>query len=152
MRINDDIPPKGVDRKKGGSSTAARKADSGGLSSLFAGALRRQEQDLVDRQQELQELKREIDEAGDQLDKEPSMANFKAFRALITQLSRKVLTGAYKVQMQSSPNSPNCLELVTVIDQKADELYRLVMGEQKDRLKITHKIMEMKGLVVDFLQ
>lgn len=151
MRINDDVPAKGIDRKKGRETTARKAAEGGGLASLFASSLRRQELEICDTQQELQELKREIDQAGDNLDKDPSMANFKTFRTLIAQLSRKVLTGAYKLELKSGPNSPSCHELITVIDQKADELYRLIMGEHKDRLKITHKIMELKGLVVDFL-
>lgn len=149
MRINDDVPAKGIDRKKGRETTARKSSDGSGIASLFAGSLRRQELEISDYQQELQELKQEIDQAGDNLDKDPSMANFKTFRTLIAQLSRKVLTGAYKLELKNGPNS--CHELITVIDKKADELYRLIMGEQKDRLSITHKIMELKGLVVDFL-
>ena len=151
MRINDELPAKGIDRKRA-REAAQRKSDGGGITSLFAGALRRQEHELADYQQELQELKREIDKPGDHLDRDPTMAKLKAYRNLINKISRKVLTGAYKLEMQSSPNRPNCHEQITVIDRAADELYRLVMSEQKDRLKITHKIMELKGLVVDFLQ
>jgi uncharacterized protein len=150
VRINDDIPAKGIDRKKS-REAASRKSAEGGIASLFSTSLRRRELEIADYQQELQELKREIDQAGEELDQDPTMARFKTFRTLITQLSRKVLTSAYKLELQNGPNSPSCHEVIQVVDRAADELYRLIMSEQKDRLKITHKIMELKGLVVDFL-
>jgi len=150
MRINDELLPKVIDRKKGKGNAAGRSAD-GGLASLFSLNLRRQESEIDFRQRELEELKQDIDRAGDALEQDPTMANFKTFRTLITELSRKVLTSAYKVEIQGGPNSPTIHEIITVIDKKADELYRLVMGEQKDRLAITNKIMELKGLVIDFL-
>jgi uncharacterized protein len=151
VRINDDMPAKGIDRKKSREAASRKSAEGGGIASLFSTSLRRQELEIADYQQELQELKREIDQAGEELDQDPTMGRFKTFRTLITQLSRKVLTGAYKLELQSGPNSPSCHEVIKVIDRAADELYRLIMSEQKDRLKITHKIMELKGLVVDFL-
>ena len=147
MRINDDIPSRGVEKK--GKGSASRK--EGGAGSPFASGLSRQVEARTDMQQELHDLKAEIERAGDDLEREPTMANFKSFRNLISQLSRKVLTGAYKLELQSGPASPRCHEIIAVIDREADELYRLIISEQKDRLKITHKIMELKGLVVDFL-
>lgn len=36
-----------------------------------------------------------------------------------------------------------------MIDREADNLYRLIMTENKDRLAITNKILELKGLVID---
>ncbi len=67
-----------------------------------------------------------------------------------TQLSRKVLSTAYKLELQSSPASSRCHEIISVIDREADELYRLIIAEQKDHIKITSKIAELKGLVVNF--
>jgi uncharacterized protein YaaR (DUF327 family) len=151
MRINDELLPKVIDRKKGKGAAPGKSTQGGGLTSLFALNLGRQTTEIDSRQRELEELKQDIDKAGNDLERDPTMANFKTFRGLITELSRKVLTGAYKVEMQGGPNSPHIHEIITVVDKKADELYRLVMGEQKDRLAITNKIMELKGLVVDFL-
>lgn len=147
MRIDDELPARGIEKKgKGG---AARKAGSV-VTTIFGRTLQRQEDALDDYQKELMELKREIDRVGDALDRDPTMANFKAFRELLSQLSRKVLSNSYKLELVSSPSSPRVHEIVATIDREADELYRLIMTEQKDHMKITDKIMELKGLVINF--
>lgn len=147
MRIDDELPARGIEKK--GKGTAARKAGSV-VTTIFGRTLQRQEDALDDYQKELMELKREIDRVGDALDRDPTMANFKAFRELLSQLSRKVLSNSYKLELVSSPSSPRVHEIVATIDREADELYRLIMTEQKDHMKITDKIMELKGLVINF--
>ena len=147
MRIDDELPPRGIEKK--GKGAPARKTGSV-VTTLFGRTLQRQEDVLDDYQNELGELKREIDRVGDNLDRDPTMANFKAFRDLLSQLSRKVLSNSYKLELVSSPSSPRVHEIVATIDREADELYRLIMSEQKDHMKITGKIMELKGLVISF--
>ncbi len=147
MRIDDELPARGIEKK--GKGVPARKAGSV-VTTIFGRTLQRQEDVLDDYQKELKELKREIDRVGDALDRDPTMANFKAFRGLLSQLSRKVLSNAYKLELVSGPSSPRVHEIVATIDREADELYRLIMAEQKDHMKITDKIMELKGLVINF--
>lgn len=147
MRIDDELPSRGIEKK--GKGVPARKTGSV-VTTLFGRTLQRQEDVLDDYQNELGELKREIDRVGDNLDRDPTMANFKAFRDLLSQLSRKVLSNSYKLELVSSPSSPRVHEIVATIDREADELYRLIMSEQKDHMKITGKIMELKGLVISF--
>lgn len=147
MRIDDELPARGIEKK--GKGTATRKTGTV-VTTLFGRTLQRQEDALDDYQKELMELKREIDRVGDALDRDPTMANFKSFRGLLSQLSRKVLSNSYKLELVSDPSSPRVHEIVATIDRNADELYRLIMTEQKDHMKITDKIMELKGLVINF--
>lgn len=147
MRIDEKIGKGGVGVRKG-QQGASRTAGAG---SPFAGKLAMTERDIADYHQEVEELKRQIDEAGDVLDKEPNMSNFKKFKALLTALTKKVTTEALRVeQVFGTPMNPQCYELVRIVDQKADELYQLVLSEHKDRIKITSAIMELRGLVVNF--
>jgi uncharacterized protein YaaR (DUF327 family) len=113
-------------------------------------SLRRTEIDTYE--QQLQDLKDEIDRAGTDLEREPTVANFRTFRDLIATLAKSVTSNAYRLERVGGTTlNPRCFEIVTVIDREADNLLRLIMTENKDRLAITNKIMELKGLIVDFL-
>jgi uncharacterized protein YaaR (DUF327 family) len=148
MRIDDKLPPRNVDKKS--QRTDSKK--SGALrASPFATSLASSGEQLTARAVELEELKREIDMAGDSLERDPSMSNFKSFRELLTALSRKVTSEAYKVELLGgSPSAPAYHEVITVIDKHADALYRLIISEQKDRIGIAAKIEQIKGLVLSF--
>jgi len=151
MRINDNLPSREVE-KKSGKSKSTSKGKGGAGTSLFAVRLTKSEKELSDDQAaELQELKQRIEQAGDDLDRDPTMANFKAFRDLLGAFARKASAEAYRVErVRSSGITPHEHELVTVIDREADELYHLIVSEQKNRIAITAKIMRIKGLVVNF--
>lgn len=148
MRIDEKLPSRAVDKKS--QKPASRK---GGTvqSTPFASKLVRSSELLTDRAVELEELKREMDMAGDSLERDPSMANFKAFRELLTLIAKKVTSEAYRVELLGgTPTAPAYHEVIQVIDSHADALYRLVVSEQKDRIKIASKIEEIKGLVLSF--
>ncbi len=148
MRVNDKGGSRQVDKRAKG--VALRKAiDSG--SSLFAIKLGQMSRDSADYAGQLQELKEEIDRAGESLEKEPTIVNFKLFRDLISAFANKVTSEAYRLELVGGPNSHRCHEIITVIDKEADQLYHLIMKEQKDHIKITAQIMKIKGMVVDFL-
>ncbi|WP_298269569.1 YaaR family protein [Geobacter sp.] len=149
MRINDKLSARDIEKKaKKGSLTKAGE----GSTSPFVRALSRRQAEFLSYEQELEELKDEIDRAGSELEREPTIANFKVFRDLIGALTKKVTSHAYRLErIGGNTLNPRCFEIVTVIDREADNLYRLIMTQNKDRLAITNKIMELKGLVVDFL-
>ena len=133
-----------------GTSSPQRQGKAG--SSLFAGALRRTEREVADYRLELEELQREIETVGDELDQDPTMARFRKFRDLIAALLKKVTGGAYKVEVVGgAAHDLRVHELITVIDREADALLHLIMARQKDRLAITDRLMKLKGLVIDFL-
>jgi len=147
MRI-DDVRRKGV--TKGGERPAAVRP--GGLRALFAGKLAAEEVKLVDFQLELEQLKSAIDRAGDTLDQQPTVANFREFRDLLGAITKKVLDMAYRLEkVGGTAMDPHYHEIVAVMDREADQLYQLMLRQQKDHVAITTKIMEIKGLVVDLL-
>ena len=148
MRIDEKVSTRSVDKKT--RKTESRQG-SGVRSSPFAADLAKSGEKLTDRAVELEELKKEIDLAGDNLERDPTMANFKSFRELLTSLARKVTADAYRVELlHGTSRAPAYHEVISVIDHHADTLYRLIMSQQKDRIKIAAKIQEIKGLVISF--
>ncbi|GLI38867.1 DUF327 family protein [Geobacter hydrogenophilus] len=150
MRINDKISSRDVG-KKAEKGTLVR-AGGGEANSPFVRALTLRRTELDTYEQQLQDLKEEIDRAGTDLEREPTVANFRTFRDLIATLAKTVTSNAYRLERVGGTSlNPRCFEIITVIDREADNLLRLIMTENKDRLKITNKIMELKGLIIDFL-
>lgn len=150
MRINDKISSRDVG-KKAEKGTLVR-AGGGEANSPFVRALTLHRTELDTYEQQLQDLKEEIDRAGTDLEREPTVANFRTFRDLIATLAKTVTSNAYRLERVGGTSlNPRCFEIITVIDREADNLLNLIMTENKDRLKITNKIMDLKGLIVDFL-
>ncbi len=150
MRINDKISSRDVEKKAGKGTLVRSGGGEGNSPFVRALSLRRTEIDTYE--QQLQDLKDEIDRAGTDLEREPTIANFRSFRDLIATLAKTVTSNAYRLERVGGTTlNPRCFEIVTVIDREADNLLRLIMTENKDRLAITNKIMELKGLIVDFL-
>lgn len=150
MRIHDKISSRDVEKKAGKGTLIRSGGGEGNSPFVRALSLRRTELDTYE--QQLQDLKDEIDRAGNDLEREPTVANFRTFRDLIATLAKTVTANAYRLERVGGTTlNPRCFEIVTVIDREADNLLRLIMTENKDRLKITNKILELKGLIVDFL-
>ena len=148
MRISDKKGSRQVAKKDGKASPI--KA-GGGSSSTFVTKLQRLSVNSADYAGKLQELKEEIDRAGDTLDREPTIANFKVFRELLGSMAKKISADAYRMELVSGTSNTHVLEVMTVIDREADTLYHLIIKEHKDHIRITSQIMKIKGLVVDFL-
>jgi len=148
MRIDNKLPSRSVDKRTEKNRSRNQITTS---SSLFAATLTGAGDTLSRRAFELEELKREIDMAGDSLERDPSMANYKAFRELLAQLAKKVTSDAYKVELLGgTPGAPAYHEVIQIIDSHADTLYRMILGEQKDRISIAAKIEQIKGLILSF--
>lgn len=138
-------------RKGTRSSSSVRKGGTG-LLSLFSSELStvQADQDAYDR--DINELRAEIDTAGQLLEREPTLPNFKRFRELLSRLAKRVSSEAYRLEkIGGTPMNPRYYEIITVIDKEADKLYQLVIGEQKDRMAITASVIGIKGLVVDLI-
>ena len=125
---------------------------SDGLS-LFAETLLHSDRALEGSQLrlELEGLKDRIDQAGVDLERRPTIEHLEAFRNLIITFTRKITANAYRLENLGSWNSVNCQHILCTIDQEADTLLGLVMAQNRDRLRITAKIMEIRGLIVDVL-
>ena len=148
MRIDEKSDSRSIAKKdKGG----AAKSVAGAGTPLFAGRLSQIAKSSSDYPGELQRLKEEIDRAGEVLEQEPTIVNFRAFRDLIGTMAKKISAEAYRVELVGGGLSGRTHEVMTVIDKEADLLYHLVMREQKDHIRIVAQIVKIKGLVVDFL-
>jgi len=148
MRIDDKSESRSIAKKGKG---AATKSIVSSTAPLFAGRLTQIAKSNSEYAGELQRLKEEIDKAGDALEQEPTIVNFKAFRGLIGTMAKKVSTEAYRIELVGGGFTGRTHEVMTVIDKEADLLYHLVMREQKYHIRITAQIIKIKGLVVDFL-
>lgn len=149
MRIDEKSESRRIDKK--GKGAASKSVGSTG-NVLFAGRLTQvAKSNASEYQGELQRLKEEVDQAGEVLEREPTIVNFRAFRGLIGAIAKKVSSEAYRIEAVGGGFTGRTHEVMTVIDKEADLLYHLVMREQKDHIRIVAQIMKIKGLVVDLL-
>jgi uncharacterized protein len=148
MRINEKSEARGITKK---GKKAPAKTATAPSAPRFGGSLAQIAASNSAYAGDLKRLKEEIDKAGDALEREPTIVNFKAFRELLGAMARKVSTEAYRIELLGGGISGRSHEVITVIDKEADLLYHLVMREQKDHIRITAQIVKIKGLVVDFL-
>ncbi len=111
-------------------------------SSSFA-AMLEEEREIRKYSLELDELKRQIYDAGNALEKSANIKDFYRFRDLITSLTEKVVKHAYKVRIK--------FQVISKINEELDALYREIMREQKNHIAIANKMMILKGLVLNLM-
>lgn len=120
--------------------------------SLFAAELDQRNTVVDSYEQEIDELRKEIEKAGDTLEKEPTLMNFKNFRDQLSRLAKRITNEAYQLEkVGGTPQNPRYFEIITVINAEADRLYNLIIKENKDHLAITAKVIGIKGMVVDLI-
>ena len=147
MRIQDSSSLRELD-KNTKSSSPMRKV----MSSLFANELSHNEDEIASYQDDTDALRTEIEKAGTLLTTEPTLANFKVFRDLLSKLAKKVSAEAYLLdKFGGTPQNPRYYEIITVINREADNLYNLVVKENRYSMAITAKVIGIKGLVVDLV-
>jgi uncharacterized protein len=145
MKINQTSGLKDLDRKSAKAGILKRAS-----SRPFTTALAQKENEYNDYKREVDELKQEINEAGDKLEREPNLLNFHRFRDLLGQIAKKISAEAYRLnKIGGTPQNPRYYEIITVISLEADQLYKLLLDEQRNRIAITEKVIGIKGLVVD---
>jgi uncharacterized protein len=120
--------------------------------SIFTAVLN-QKQAVVDSySHEITELKKEIDAAGDKLEQEPNLDNFKKFRNLLSQMAKRVNGEAYRLEKTGGTSlNPRYYEVISVINKEADQLYKLIIHEQRNHIAIIAKVIGIKGLVVNLV-
>jgi uncharacterized protein YaaR (DUF327 family) len=149
MKIKDTQGP--GDIRTGGSTTVNRQS-GGGLLSIFSKELQGKQLEVDSYDRDIDQLRQDIDKAGELLEKEPTLPNFKQFRALLSKLAKRVSNEAYRLEkVGGTPLNPRYYEVITVIDKEADKLYDMIIREQKDRMAITASVIGIKGLVVDLV-
>ncbi|WP_114418340.1 YaaR family protein [Marinospirillum perlucidum] len=101
---------------------------------------------------ELDQLQELLGQAGEELERNPTVGNLEVFRSLLSNLVGKVIKGSFKVDSVGPGWHPaDRHQVIRQIDREAEELLHLVMNEQKDRVAITRRLFNIKGLVVDLL-
>lgn len=147
MRIQDSSSLRELD-KNTKSSSPIKKI----MNSFFAEELSHHEEGVASYQDDIETLRSEIEKAGNLLTTEPTLANFKQFRDLLSKLAKKVNTEAYQLdKIGGTPQNPRYYEIITVINREADNLYNLIVKENRDLMAITAKVIGIKGLVVDLV-
>ncbi|WP_295158749.1 YaaR family protein [uncultured Brachyspira sp.] len=120
-------------------------------SSPFA-AMLEEEKEIKRYSYELNELKKQIYDAGNILEKSANMKDFQKFRDLIRSLTDKLVKDAYRIRVVSSyMKRGREYQVVSKINEELDSLYRLIMSEQKNHIAIANKVMRLKGLVLDLM-
>ncbi|CAH2030608.1 YaaR family protein [Trichlorobacter ammonificans] len=149
MKINDRHALANTPKKGHGTPRSSAEAK---LSSFFATELKGKQQEVDNYGQDIETLRQQIDQAGAKLEQEPTLANFKQFRELLSRLAKRISGEAYRLEkVGGTPLNPRYFEIITVIDKEADKLYELVVKEQKNRMAITAAVIGIKGLVVDLI-
>lgn len=147
MLIKDASSIKELERNKKTSSPLVKKSGS-----LFSDALSTKQEQYETYEEEIEQLKKEIDLAGEKLEKEPVLENFRRFRDLLGRLAKRISAEAYQLEkVGGTPHNPRYFEIITIINAEADRLYNLIVMEQRDRMAITAKVIGIKGLVVDLI-
>jgi len=147
MRIKDGLSTTGIGQQ--GKNPPAVKSCA---SSLFAAELTSRRTDITTYEQEVENLRYEIEIVGDRLAKEPTLPNFKRFRELLSRLAKRISNEAYRLEkIGGTPQNPRSFEIITVINSEADKLYNLIIQDNRNSMAITAKVIGIKGLVVDLI-
>jgi uncharacterized protein YaaR (DUF327 family) len=149
MRILDVLSSRKIETKS--SSTSSVKNGSL-IRTLFAAEMHQHENEVDCYDQEINELRKEIENAGARLEKEPTIPNFKQFRDILSRLAKRISNEAYRLEKcGGTPQNPRYYEIITTINVEADKLYNLIICEQKNNMAIIEKVIGIKGLVVDLI-
>ena len=147
MRINNLLTPKTIGKKKSSANTYLTDNDS-----LLTTSFGKHLKEIESYTKEIEDLKISINSAGDMLENEPNIPNFKKFRELLSQLAKRINAEAYRLEkIGGTPQHPRYFEVIHVINSEADELYKLILSEQRNRIAIIEKVIGIKGLVVSLI-
>ena len=117
-------------------------------SSSFA-AMLEEEREIRKYSLELDELKKQIYDAGNALERSANIKDFYKFRDLITSLVEKLIKDTYKVRTVFS--NLKRFQVISKINEELDTLYREIMKEQKNHIAIANNMMRLKGLVLNLM-
>ena len=118
----------------------------------FADTLQIQSSEIDSYEHEIDQMRKEIDHAGEALSREPNLANFKKYKQLLSQLAKRVSNEAYRLEkIGGTPHNPRYFEIITVINREAEQLYNQIVSQQKENMKVIEKVIGIKGLVIDLI-
>ena len=96
---------------------------------------------------DLDELTSQLEEAGDNLEVDPTLDNFNCFKDSIGKFARKATSIAYCMdKILSSWRRP--LVVTCVIDERTDYLYHNTMYAQQLNIKIASEVNDIRGMIL----
>lgn len=92
--------------------------------------------------------------AADQVKQSPFGGAFVEYRKKVSQFMKYVVKNSYDVEMEESARSPRIMRrkkyyLVSVVDEKLDQLAKDILFNQTDQLNLLARIEEINGMLVD---
>jgi uncharacterized protein YaaR (DUF327 family) len=149
MRIKDMLS---TQKNDGSSKKTNPILTTSSLKTLFSSEISKVEKDINTYEQDLIYLRKDLETAGDILEKEPTIPNFRKFRDVLSRLAKRINSEAYCLEKcGGTPQNPRYYETITTINIEADKLYNLIIKEQRNNMAITAKVIGIKGLVVDLI-
>lgn len=104
----------------------------------------------------LEEVIREIDEQAERFLKKPVMEELARYKELIKNFIRSALSATFRIEERVPTVFAKTIEkkkkiyiIAEMINGKMDELTREVLSSQRDALKLSSKIDEIRGLLMD---
>jgi uncharacterized protein YaaR (DUF327 family) len=149
MRISDKNSLGKIDKD---SKSSSLPKSSSAEKNIFYTEILQQESEIKNYQYEIENLHKEVNTAGERLEKEPTIPNFKQFRELLSKIAKRINSEAYRLEKcGGTPQNPRYFEIITTINIEADKLYNLIVQSQKNNMAITAKVIGIKGLVIDLI-
>jgi uncharacterized protein YaaR (DUF327 family) len=100
-------------------------------------------------EEQLKQMQEDIKKKGSRLSVTKCYSDVQAYKKLIKEYLKSVLTHMYEVNKDISFWQTQYFMTVETIDEKLKELTDLLLSEEKDNLNIASTIDEISGLVVD---
>lgn len=155
MQINDKLKSLRNERKSGRiGQRHAEHAEDIEESISFSDHLTQQvsTHQAVPLRVELGRMQEALSKAGDELERNPTLGNLEVFRALLASIVKKVTQQGFAVDnLGPGWQAQDRHQIIRTLDEEATHLLDLVLQEQKDRVAITRRVVQIKGLVVDLL-
>ncbi|MFS8581614.1 MAG: YaaR family protein [Limnochordales bacterium] len=106
----------------------------------------------LEREQAAEKALADLDQAAERLRKEPGLETLAAYKQALRAAIEDALRRAYRVQAEtgfSGGGRRRLLYVVRVVDQKLEELTRLLLARERDNLAIAARLDEIRGLLLD---
>ena len=102
----------------------------------------------------LRELKKKIDEQGEQLSERVDVKEYEKYRKLIREFVDEIVSNGYTFEREdayAARGRHRYIATVRILDEKLDELGKEVMKEHADNIEILSKIDDIRGLLMDMM-
>ena len=135
-----------------GSAPRRRVLPAGGVvASRFVDSLQAAQAELTTREAALAR----VDEAAERLKASPTLAHLYEYRRAVSELLRGLIRDAFRVSSEVGivrRGRQKLYTLVRAVDKELEELARLIVARERDRMAIVAKLDVLRGLLLDLYQ